>query len=158
LWILSPILPRLSGEFAYSLWQYRIPKTLHIFNPALTYESEHIRIDLRWWSTYVVLPPPEEDFATATTGWVHAVSLRISWNPLRETMLGASYTYGPELDRNPFSYQLLGSSSHTIAVFADQLVQPGFGLAPSLSLERRRPQDALAISIFSAELAAYLRW
>lgn len=157
--VVVPILPRLSGWLSYSMWTYRNDKRLHIWNPALTYElTETLRFDVRAWTTLAVLPPPEEDFPSVETRWAEAASLRATWDATADTMLGASYTWGPELDQSPSGLELISTAAHHASVFADLHWSPGLGFQPLLALEWRQIPGGKWILISSAELAAYVRF
>jgi tetratricopeptide (TPR) repeat protein len=154
-----PILPRLSGSLSYAMWSYQNAKRLHIWNPALSYElGESIRIELRAWTTLAVLPPPEEDFPSAITRWVNAVSLRTTWDATPDSMLGASYTLGPQLDQSSSGLELLSSASHLATLFADLRWSRSLGFQPLVAVEWRRFEDQDWITILTAELATYVRF
>jgi len=157
--VVIPLATRLSGSLTYSMWAYRNEKRLHIWNPALTYElSETFRIDLRGWTTLVVLPPPEEDFPNSPTDWTQALSVGASWDATANTMFGASYTWGPELDQSPSGLELLSTKAHHVTLFADLRWDHDVGFQPLLAIEWRQLQARQWITILSAELAAYVRF
>jgi tetratricopeptide (TPR) repeat protein len=159
--VVVPLLPRLSGSLTYSLWAYQNDKRLHIWNPALTYElTDTFRIDLRGWTTLVVLPPLEEDFASSPTDWTQAVSVGAAWDATADTMFGASYTWGPELDQDPSGLELLSTKAHHVTLFADLHWDENqkFGFQPLFAIEWRQLRGREWITILSAELAAYVRF
>jgi tetratricopeptide (TPR) repeat protein len=158
--VVVPLLPRLSGSLTYSLWAYRNDKHLHIFNPALTYElTETFRIDLRGWTTIVVLPPiPEEDFPVSLTDWTQSVSLGAAWDATAATTFGASYTWGPELDQSTTGLDLLRTKAHHVTFFADLRWDYSLGFQPLFAIEWRQVEERDWITILSAELAAYVRF
>ena len=58
-WALFPLGHLFSGYFAYALWQYGTHKSVHMFAPAVGYTViDGINIELRWWTSYVVLHAP----------------------------------------------------------------------------------------------------
>jgi tetratricopeptide (TPR) repeat protein len=157
--VVVPLVPRLSGSLSYSMWTYQREKRLHIWNPALSYElGEKIRIDLRGWTALAVLPPPEEDFASAITRWTQAASVGATWDVTADAMLGASYTWGPQLDESASGLELISTASHLGTLFANLRSSRSLGFQPLLALEWRRLQNRDWIPILSTELAAYVRY
>jgi tetratricopeptide (TPR) repeat protein len=156
-WLLLQIASRWSGFFAYSFWQYHNDKTAHIFAPAIGYAlSDNVQLELRWWISYLLLQRPMMSPATAV---VNAVSGRVAWRVMTPWVLGVSYTYGPQLDQAPARYEFLHIKSHVFALFADWLVARSWGLSPMLSFEWRRSSNTAPVAlIYSAEVAAYVRW
>jgi tetratricopeptide (TPR) repeat protein len=155
-WLLLQIASRWSGFFSYAFWQYHDDKTAHIFAPAVGYAlSDAIQLELRWWTSILVLQPPMK---SAVIDFVNAISGRVAWRVSAPWVLGMSYTYGPQLDQAPREYTFLHIKSHVVAVFADWLVARSWGLSPLLSFEWRRSANGAPAQIYSAEVAAYVRW
>jgi tetratricopeptide (TPR) repeat protein len=155
-WFVMQLASRWSTYFAYAFWVYRNDKTIHIFAPALSYVlTDMLRLELRWWTSYQVLPRP---MASATTGWIHAVSVAGIWQILPRVSAGVSYTYGPQLDQTPTNSEFFTLTSHVFGVFADWLVQREWGISPGLSFERRESENGAVALAYSGELALYIRW
>jgi tetratricopeptide (TPR) repeat protein len=156
-WFLLQIASRWSGFFAYSFWQYHNDKTAHIFAPAVGYAlTDDIQLELRWWTSFLVLQRP---MASAATAVVNAVSGRVTWRVLTPWFLGMSYTYGPQLDQAPTQYTFLHIQSHVFNVYADWLVSRRWGVSPLLGFEWRRAQGGAPVAlIYSGEVASYVRW
>jgi hypothetical protein len=156
-WFLVQIASRWSGYLAYAFWQYHNHKSAHIFAPALGYAlSDNVQLELRWWTSYLILERP---MLSATTAFVHAVGARAMWRILTPWTLGISYTYGPQLDQAPARYEFLRLTSHVFSVFADWLVQREWGISPMIGLERRSSSNGSPVAlIYSAEVASYIRW
>lgn len=155
-WFVMQVASRWSTYFAYAFWVFRNDKTLHIFAPAVSCVlTDMLRLELRWWTSYQVLPRP---MAAATTGWIHAVSMAAIWQILPRLSAGVSYTYGPQLDQTPSNYELFTLISHVFGVFADWLVQREWGVSPGLGFERRESENGAVALAFSGELALYIRW
>jgi tetratricopeptide (TPR) repeat protein len=155
--LLLQIASRWSGYFAYSFWQYHDHKSAHIFAPAISYAlTDTFQVELRWWTSFLVLERP---MASANTALVHAVGARAMWRILTPWTLGLSYTYGPQLDTSPARYEFLRLTSHVFGLFGDWLVQRDWGISPMIGFERRSSTNGSPVAlIYSAELATYIRW
>lgn len=153
-----PIIPRWSGLLGYAFWEYRNGKRIHIYNAGLTYEAtDWLRIDLLWWTSYVLVPRLAS-YYPQVTDLVHVASLRLTYIDSPHLSLGVSYTYGPQLDQTQDPERLLSLRSHIFGAFADWLIQHDFGVRGSVDVEWRRPENTPALFIFSTEVAAYHRW
>jgi hypothetical protein len=89
---------------------------------------------------------------------VHVASLRVTYIHSQHLSIGLSYTYGPQLDQTTDPERLLSLNSQIFGAFADWLITHHFGLQPAVDVEWRRPENGVALYIFSLQLAAYLRW
>jgi tetratricopeptide (TPR) repeat protein len=156
-WFLLQIASRWSGFFAYSFWQYHNAKTAHIFAPALGYAlTDDIQLEVRWWTSYLVLQRP---MASAATALVNGISGRFTWRVLAPWYIGMSYTYGPQLDQAPTQYTFLHIKSHVFNAYADWLVSRYWGISPLLGFEWRHAQNGAPVAlIYTAEVASYIRW
>lgn len=153
-----PVAGRVSGYFAYAWWQYRTNKTVHIFAPALVYSPrEDIHLELKWWTSYVVLEPLSENSTALRTGVVHAVGLLGAMRVLPQLTLNASYVYGAQLDENPALSQLFPLRSHVATVFGEWALGNDYGVQPLLGFERRQSPMTVVL-ILSAETGIYVRW
>jgi len=156
---LAPISTRLSGFFSYAFWQYANDKTVHIFAPALGLAiTDELQIDLRWWTSFVVLRPPPSSGSPLVGEAVHAVGVHVAYRTSPRLSFGGDYTYGTILDQIPAVYQLIGLRSHLITAFADWQVHPSLGVRPVLVLERRKPDNRDPLLIPTLELGVYTRW
>jgi hypothetical protein len=156
---LAPISARLSGFFSYAFWQYQNNKTVHIFAPALGFAiTDDLAIDLRWWTSFVVLRPPPSSNSPLTGQAVHAAGVHVAYRATTKLALGGDYTYGTILDQIPAVYQLIGLHSHLFTAFADWLITPSLGVRPVLVLERRKPDGREPLLIPTVELGVYSRW
>jgi hypothetical protein len=156
---LGPISRRLTGYFAYAAWLYDGGKVVHIFAPALGFAvRDDLEIDLRWWSSYVILNPPPGPQPVQDAELVHSAGLYGTYHASARVDVGLGYTYGVVLDQIPGLYQLLDLRSHIVTSYADWIVGRSFGVRPLLALERRRTGNQPAILVFSTELSIYTRW
>lgn len=157
-WALFPLGHLFSGYFAYALWQYGTHKSVHMFAPAVGYTViDGINIELRWWTSYVVLHAPALAVNSVRTGLVHSVGLFGRVQMVPELAVGASYTYGTQLDENPIIARLFPLRSHVVTLFSDWALDPRMGLQPIVGVERRQ-SETTAVFIFSGELGVYWRW
>jgi tetratricopeptide (TPR) repeat protein len=153
---LVPIASQWSIYFAYSFWAYRNDKVAHIFAPAVGYAlTDDIRLELRVWSSLLILPRPG---AAAISSWVHSIGPRVVVRVWPKLTLGLGYTYGPQLDQVPATYAFLRLTSHIVHVLADWLITRELGIQPLIAFERRESENHAVAFVFSAELAAYLRY
>jgi YaiO family outer membrane protein len=166
-WFSTPIGARWSGALGYSFWLYRDDKTVHIIAPSIGYAvSDWVLVELRAWGSYLVLQPPGQEPPTVNaqgtpstaTGFAVAVGGRSTWRVFAPLTIGASYTYGPQLDQAPLKYQLFLTTSHIVSVFADWLVRRNWGVQPILGFEHRHADNGAVVLIYSAEAASYFRW
>lgn len=153
-WAASQFAPQWSASLAYSLWRYGDDRTVHIIAPSLSFTPNDDWIfDLRWWLTCLVLGG---DGGSASK-WVNAIGVRALRVLTENLRLGASYTYGPQLDRGALTFDITSTNSHVFAVYADYRPQRSWGLQPYLGFEHRSTTVG-AVLVYSAELAAYMRW
>lgn len=161
-WFATPIGARWSMTLSYSFWRYADGKIVHIVAPSLGYA-----INSAWfaevgsWASCLV-PSAESGTAgmSATSmspGCAVAAGARSTWRVTPESMFGASYAYGPQLDQVPTRSELLHITSHIFAAFADFRLTRQWGLQPMLGFERRKSETATAVPIYAAEIAAYFR-
>jgi len=157
-WSMFPLVSTLSGFLSYALWQFGSHKSVHIFAPALAYTiHDDFSLELRWWSSYVVLHTPSRTGDASRTGVVHSIGLLGRARLAPELSVGASYTYGTQLDENPIISQLFPLRSHVASFFSDWAMGNHYGVQPGVSLERRSAPYT-AVYILSAELGVYWRW
>jgi tetratricopeptide (TPR) repeat protein len=156
-WLSVQVASRWSGYLAYSFWQYHNYKSAHIIAPTIGYAlNDNVQLELRWWSSFLVLDPPTH---SAMTSPAHAGGGRVMWRILTPWILGISYTYGRQLDQSPANYEFLRFNSHVLGAFADWTVARDWGVSPSLGFERRKASSSGAVVlIYSAEMASYIRW
>ncbi len=157
-WTNFPLVRRFSGFFSYALWRYGDHKSVHIFAPALGYTvHDDFSLELRWWSSYVVLHTQPRAGDSPKSGLVHSVGLlgRVRLAP--ELTVGATYTYGTQLDENPIISRLFPLRSHVASFFSDWALGFHYGIQPLVGFERRRAPNS-AVYVLSSELGVYWRW
>jgi len=155
---LFPVGRVFSGYFAYALWQYGTHKSVHIFAPAFAYSlRDDFHLELRWWTSYVVLHTQPGVGDSARTGLVHSVGLlgRVQLAP--DLNVGATYTYGIQLDENPIISRLFPLRSHIAALFSDWVLGDHIGMQPLFGFERRQAPYTV-VTILSAEMGVCWRW
>jgi len=158
LWTVFPLVKTFSGFFSYAIWQYGQHKSVHIFAPALGYTiRDELSLELRWWSSYVALHTPPQVGDAPRTGLVHSIGLlgRVRLAP--ELTVGATYTYGTQLDENPIISRLFPLRSHVASFFSDWALAFHYGIQPQLGFERRQAPHT-AVHILSGEMGVYWRW
>lgn len=156
-WAIAPIAWRLSGFFAYAFWHYRDDAVVHIANPALGFALPwELRLDLRAWVSSAAVPGQAAQAGDQKVAG--AAGFHLAWASTPKLGLGAWYTYGAELDRNPALFQLLSLRTHVLGAYGDFLLARDYGLRPSLGIARREAPNGIAIWIPTAEVGAYLRW
>ncbi len=156
--VTAPLVSIFTGQFSYSLWEYRDSKAVHIFAPELGLAvHDDVTVLLRWWAAYATLHPPPSASASPQDGLVHTFSLRGVWRPRSRLAIGAAYTYGIQLDENPPTFSLFALRSHIGNVFANWGVNRTFGITANASLERRAGPSSVVL-ITSFECGAYVRW
>jgi len=157
-WAMFPLVGTFSGFLSYALWQFGSHKSVHIFAPALAYTiHDDFSLELRWWSSYVVLHTPSRTGDASRTGIVHSIGLLGRARLAPELSVGASYTYGTQLDENPIISELFPLRSHVASFFSDWAMGYHYGVQPGLGFERRSAPYT-AVYILSAELGVYWRW
>jgi hypothetical protein len=150
-WVLSPIIDRFDGFFAYSLWYYTSGEVVQIFNPSLGIALPHeFRLDLRGWIALANLLA-----AQGQSEAVGAAGAQLGWSVTPRIDAGVTYTYGAEVDLSPTLSQLLAYRSHVATAFVDLLLGRRGGLRPLGGVAYRIEH---AITIWSLEISAYGRW
>lgn len=157
-WAMFPLVSSFSGFISYGLWQYGSHKSVHIFAPALAYTlHDDFSLELRWWSSYVILHEPPRIGDAPRTGVVHSIGLLGRARLAPELSVGASYTYGTQLDENPIISRLFPLRSHITSFFSDWALGYHYGVQPGLGLERRSAPNT-TVYILTADLGVYWRW
>jgi YaiO family outer membrane protein len=154
-WASSQVAAQWSASLAYSQWHYDDQRTVHIFAPIVSFTPDDAwMFDLRWWITCLVLGGGDGD---SRSSWVNSIGVRALRVLTESVRLGASYTFGPQLDRGALTFDFARTTSHVFAVYADYRPLHSWGLQPYLGFEHRSTK-AGAVLIYSAEAAAYMRW
>jgi tetratricopeptide (TPR) repeat protein len=151
---------RLTGGFAYSLWEFKGERAVHLFNPTLAYQwSDSVELGLRWWTAYISIAPRPSNGNQLVADAAHSFGLHVGWHAAPPLTMTADYTYGVSLDASPTLTQLFTLRSHVVAAGADYRVRRDFGVRGALGLERRSTaNDAPAILAPSIDAGFYTRW
>ncbi|MFO0673746.1 MAG: tetratricopeptide repeat protein [Polyangiaceae bacterium] len=157
---LVPVLPRLSAFFAYSFWHFAGGALVNTVQPAIGVAlPREVRVDVRAWISALNLPATGDLNRPGQTKLAAAVGPAVEWAVTPRATLGAYYTYGAELDKNPVRYQLLTFETHSFGATANVRLNQTFGVAPLLGVSRRvSPTSDEAIWIGTVELGAYARF
>ena len=153
----APLGARVVVGLSYSLWSYLDGQSAHIaFAHLEAALSARFRGELRYWFAAVVQPPSGAVDPAAVT---HSLGLRGFWRLAPTVEVGAEYTYGGQLDRDPRTLQLIELRSQILGASLDWLINPRFGLRPGYRFEsRERPRVGDSIPIHTLELGTYFRW
>jgi tetratricopeptide (TPR) repeat protein len=162
--LLAPIVPRWTGTFSYSFWNYSAGETVHIFAPGVSWTPlEKFRFDLTAYVSAVRIPDQRDALgnlkATASASLAPAIGIQAAYVHSSRLEFAVGYTYGAELDQDPAVYQLLTIRQNAVHAYADYLFDRSFGMRPVVEFERRESTDSGAIALVeSVELGAYYRW
>lgn len=146
----------LYGSTAY--WQYADDRDVIIVSPALGVAvTDSVDVTARYWLTSVVVRGAAG--TSSTLDYVHSAGVRVGWRPDSRLTLGADYTYGVQLERNPSATDLLQLRSHIVSVFARKLLDRSFGIDLAVSLERRASLGSGPTVVGAiAETGVFARW
>lgn len=142
---------------AASLWRYEDDRDVVILSPALGVAvTDSIDVTARYWLTSVIV---RRSGAEDSVDHVHSVGLRLGWRPDSRLALGADYTYGVQLERNPSAAELLELRSHIFTLLARRMIDRTFGVDLAVSLERRTSLGSGPDVVgWAAEGGLFVRW
>jgi YaiO family outer membrane protein len=154
----APLGRVLSLHLSTAYWQYIDDRDVVIVSPALGIAvTDSVDVTARYWLTSVVV---RGSGSTSTVvDYVHSAGIRVGWRPNTRLTLGADYTYGIQLERNPSATDLLQLRSHIFSVFARKLLDRSFGVDVAFSLERRTSLGSGPTVVGAiAEAGVFTRW
>lgn len=142
---------------AAGFWRYEDQRDVVILSPALNLAvTDDVDVTARYWLTSVIV---RREGAPDSVDHVHSVGARVTWRPDSRLSLGADYTYGVQLERNPSAVELLELRSHIFTLLARRLLDRSFGVDLALSLERRTSLGAGPDVVgWAAEGGVFVRW
>ena len=159
--IWASLFTSLKASFAYSFWEYRHRRWVHIFAPTLTYAlSDTLEIEAKAWIALLFVRLSDkydnlgDPLPSSYTKVAPAAGVRAMWQATDLLRVMPGYTYGAQFDTSG-AYGSLSLQSHILSLNADYQAQRSWGLLPGAALEYRVTNS---VWIISAELGAYVRW